>query len=151
MSKASEYFLSLKSGVKCISGVMIAFNSIEPKNTCLRQCQRSVTYPLNGLITILKIGIIVQIIPMTSIGIPRCLAIVGKNIFIGAIPEIIIYTFLLKKINNNNQILKTIHNILIRNCRSRRYENHSNNVSHIPITQLKSVIIVLKQFCYLSG
>lgn len=96
MSKASAYFLSLKSGVKCISGVIRAFNSVELKNTCLRQFQRSVTYPVNGLITILKIGIIVQIIPMTITGIPRCLAIVGKNIFIGAIPEIRIYIYLLK-------------------------------------------------------
>jgi len=34
---------------------------------------------------------------MTNTGIPRCLAKVGKNGFIGAIPEIIVYILLLKK------------------------------------------------------
>lgn len=55
-------------------------------------------YPVIGLATIFKIGIHVKIIPITSTGIPRCLAIVGKNGFIGAIPEIKVYiSILLKK------------------------------------------------------
>lgn len=82
-----------------MSGVKNAFNSEAPKNTCLRQHQRSVMYPVIGLATILKIGINVKIIPITSTGIPRCLAIVGKNGFIGAIPEIKIYISILLKKN----------------------------------------------------
>jgi hypothetical protein len=50
---------------------------------------------------------------MTNTGIPRCLAKVGKNGFIGAIPEIIVYILLLKK--NNKIFKKTIQIILIRN------------------------------------
>lgn len=98
MSKSSANPLPLKSGVKCMSRLKNAFNSEAPINTCLRQRQRSVMYPVAGLTTILKIGINVKIIPMTSIGIPRCLAIVGKNRFIGAIPEIKVYTsYFIKK------------------------------------------------------
>lgn len=44
-------------------------------------------YPVIGLTIMLKIGINVKIIPIIIIGIPRCLAIVGKNGFIGPIPE----------------------------------------------------------------
>jgi len=59
-------------------------------------------YPVIGLAIILKIGINVNTIPITSTGIPRCLAIVGKNGFIGAIPEIKVYiSILLKKISRN--------------------------------------------------
>jgi hypothetical protein len=46
-----------------------------------------VIYPVVGLTMMFKIGINVKMIPMTIIGIPRCLAIVGKNGFIGPIPE----------------------------------------------------------------
>jgi len=76
-----------------MSGVKNAFNSEAPKNTRFRQRQRSVIYPVTGLATILKIGINEKTIPITSTGIPRCLAIVGKNGLIGAVPEIKVYIF----------------------------------------------------------
>lgn len=87
MSRSLSNFRSLKSAVKCMSKVTNAFINDALKNTCLRQRHRSVTYPVIGLAIILKMGINVKIIPIMNTGIPRCLAIVGKNGFNGAIPE----------------------------------------------------------------
>lgn len=70
-------------------GVKNAFINEAPKNAVLRHCQRSVTYPMIGLTMMLKIGMNVKMIPMISTGMPRCLAMVGRNGFIGDIPEII--------------------------------------------------------------